>query len=258
MDFDDLREYAPGDDVRDIDWKATARSSATLVRRYHAERKQILTFVVNTSRSMSAQTDAHEVKKDVTVTAVGAVGYLTTRHGDDIALVYGDEAAVRRLPTGRSEAHLERLLQTIDSASTPKAAAAATGSLLAFAARSLKRRMIVAVVTDETTLSAEDLEAVRQLAARHTLLWLTIGDTALEGEGSGKPILDIDSGRALPEFFRTQRPLREAATAARASDRESRESLLARLGVAHTVIHSQDEVVPALISLFAQRGHARG
>ncbi|MGB2787690.1 MAG: DUF58 domain-containing protein, partial [Candidatus Saccharimonadaceae bacterium] len=54
MDFDDLREYVVGDDIKDIDWKATARSGSTLIRRYIAIRKHNIMLVVDTGRDMAA------------------------------------------------------------------------------------------------------------------------------------------------------------------------------------------------------------
>ena len=54
LDYDDLRDYVPGDEVRDIDWKATARHTSPLVRRYVATRKQNLMLVIDTGRGMAA------------------------------------------------------------------------------------------------------------------------------------------------------------------------------------------------------------
>ena len=54
MDFDDLREYVIGDDTKDIDWKATARSGNTLIRRYIAIRKHNILLIVDTGKNMAA------------------------------------------------------------------------------------------------------------------------------------------------------------------------------------------------------------
>ena len=58
IDFNDLREYVRGDDVKDIDWKASARTRMLLVRRYVAERKHTVVLAVSTGRSMAAMNDA--------------------------------------------------------------------------------------------------------------------------------------------------------------------------------------------------------
>ena len=90
LDFDDLRAYVPGDEVRDIDWKATARHGSPLVRRYLAVRRQTLLLVTDTGRNMAAESRDGEQKKDIAVLALGVVGYLAHRHGDDVGLVCGD------------------------------------------------------------------------------------------------------------------------------------------------------------------------
>ena len=67
MDFDDLREYQRGDDVRDIDWKSTARTGSVLLKRYVAVRKQNVLIVVDTGRSMTALAQDGAAKSELAV-----------------------------------------------------------------------------------------------------------------------------------------------------------------------------------------------
>ncbi len=62
IDFNDLREYVRGDDVKDIDWKASARTRMLLVRRYVAERKHTVVLAVSTGRSMAAMNDSQQCR----------------------------------------------------------------------------------------------------------------------------------------------------------------------------------------------------
>src|SRR6478752_9672895 len=71
MDFDDLREYVPGDDVKDIEWRATARSGQVRIKRYVAIRKHNIMLVVDTGRSMAATAPSGEIKRDIAVMAAG-------------------------------------------------------------------------------------------------------------------------------------------------------------------------------------------
>src|SRR6478752_5916574 len=118
LDFDDLRAYVPGDDVRDIDWKASARHGSPLIKRYVAVRRQTVLLVTDTGRNMAAEARDGEPKKDIAVMALGVVGYLAQRHGDVVGLVCGDGLGTRSIPAKAGEAHLERLLREIDSATT--------------------------------------------------------------------------------------------------------------------------------------------
>jgi uncharacterized protein (DUF58 family) len=260
MDFDDLREYTPGDDVRDIDWNATARSSATLVRRYRSERKQIVTFLVDTGRSMSAVTRLLEPKMQIVIDVVGTMAYLATRHGDDVGLLYGDALAPRRIEPGRSDSHLERILRAIDQTPGPAAPPGDMGALLTYAARTLRRRMILICVTDEAPLDERTTALVRALRARHEILWLSIGDTRLDlGTTIRTPnAYDVDTRRALPAFLLSACGVGAEARASRERESLARADVLDRAGVSNATIHSQAEVLPELIAMFSRRGYARG
>ena len=86
-DFDDLREYAPGDEVKDIDWKATARSTVPLIKRYIASRQHNIVFIVDTGRGMAAVAESGEPKKEIAIQAVGVPrlpGHASRRSGLDV------------------------------------------------------------------------------------------------------------------------------------------------------------------------------
>ena len=74
LDFENLREYIPGDSIRDIDWKASSRSGKTLVKRYMAEKKHNIMLVWDTGRKMSAHTRDLEVKQDLALNVGGIIG----------------------------------------------------------------------------------------------------------------------------------------------------------------------------------------
>ena len=118
LDYDDLREYVTGDEVRDIDWKATARHGSPLVKRWVASRTQTVLFVVDTGRGMAAQTASGEAKSAVAITLVGMLGYLALRHGDLVSLVEGDSVATHGYAAQGREGHLERLLRVIHTNTT--------------------------------------------------------------------------------------------------------------------------------------------
>ena len=90
MNFDELREYVPGDDIKDIDWKATSRSQKVLVRQYIAEKKHNLMLVMDTNRRMLAETKDGQEKKDVALISGGSLAYMVATNGDYISAVFGD------------------------------------------------------------------------------------------------------------------------------------------------------------------------
>ena len=73
LDFDDLRSYVRGDDVKDIDWKSSARSGELLVKRYRAERRHTLAFVVPAGGPLAGAATLTQSKADVVLAAIGVL-----------------------------------------------------------------------------------------------------------------------------------------------------------------------------------------
>ena len=179
LDFDDLLAYVPGDEVRDIDWKASARHGSPLIRRYVAVRRQTVLLVTDTGRNMAAEARSGEVKKDIAVLALGVMGYLAYRHGDVVGLVCGDSATTRSLPAKSGEAHLERLLRHVDLHVQLDGAASRIQDQLDYLVRNVKGRHLVFVVADEVAADAATAQLLRRLRAQHEVLWLTLRDADL-------------------------------------------------------------------------------
>ena len=110
MEFDDLRAYVPGDDVRDIDWKASARSGSVLIKRFVSEKHHKILLVADAGLNMSALAPSGEYKRDVAAHIMGAVGLIGLRRSDQIGMVYGDRRGSVNVPQRRGESHIEGLL----------------------------------------------------------------------------------------------------------------------------------------------------
>ena len=165
LDFDDLRAYIPGDEVRDIDWKASARHGSPLIKRYVAVRRQTVLLVTDTGRNMAAASLGGEEKKDIAVMALGVVGYLAHRHGDAVGLVCGDGTASRSLPAKAGEAHLERLLREVNDRTGLTSPRSGIGEQLSYVARNFSQRMLLFVVADELVPDAGMERLLRRLRA---------------------------------------------------------------------------------------------
>jgi uncharacterized protein (DUF58 family) len=253
MDFEDLRSYVAGDEVRDIDWKATARHGSTLVRRYTALRRQTVYFVLDTGRTMSARAADGEAKSEVALTVVGVLGYLAVRHGDEVSLLSGDSERTIRLPARSSENHLERVLRSIDAANGLAGPRSDLDRTLRVVARAVRRRAIVVVITDDVVLGPEQTKLVRRLRAQHELIWVTVGDLdPLRYPGA----VAVDDGWAIPEALRTDRRLTAELTRSINDEIQARQVIFDELGVSHRRIGRVDDVVPSLLHLLKARSRA--
>ncbi|WP_258066815.1 DUF58 domain-containing protein [Arthrobacter sp. GMC3] len=256
LDFDDLRSYVPGDDVRDIDWKATARVGSPLVKRYVATRRQQVLFVADTGRNMAATARGGETKKDLAVMIMGVIGSLALGHGDSVALVHGDARAQEALPAKGTEGHLERLLRIIDAVSL-KSGSSDLVAALEYAAAHYKQRMLLVVIADELAVQERCAKVLRRLGAQHEILWVQIDDVQLAGaqalRGPGQDVAAMDTVLTLLAQDPGLVGDYEAATAARA---QALADLLQSVGIVMTRIGHTEQVVGNVFALLERHRRA--
>ncbi|SEB37185.1 DUF58 domain-containing protein [Microbacterium hydrocarbonoxydans] len=258
LDFEDLRKYEYGDQVRDIDWRATARLGTPLVKRHRAMRMHTILFVVDTGRSMGALAHDERSKKDLAILATGVLGVLALRHGDDFSLVYGDSDRVRRRAPGRSEGALEHALRTIDQAIDTSTARSDRDALLSYVTRTISRRMIVVVITDEAPVTEETERMLRRLRVQHDVLWLTVSDADPVLDHSTATIRsDVDSLWEVPDFVQGDLEIIRELTAQTEADAARLAEVLKRMEISHSVLAGQDDAVTQLLQLLNRRSNAR-
>lgn len=253
MDFDDLREYIPGDDVKDIDWKATARSGQTLIRRYIAVRKHNILLVVDTGRNMSAVTSIGASKKDTAVMLAGVIGTLALKHGDFIGMVAGNSERNYYLPLKSDRIHLEQLLQKIDTSVSLDAPKSNLASQLEFVARNLRRKMMVIVISDEVPFDDQLRSSVRRLRAQHEMLWLVVSDADLSQSGK---LQSVETLEMLPEYLRTNPKVLAAYAESEAKASQEFQQSLSRLAISSERVNSEEDAVRRVFHLLERHKSA--
>lgn len=259
LDFEDLRPYEYGDQVRDIDWRATAKQGEPLIKRTKATRRHTVLFLVDSGRGMKALAEDENVKRDLVVLLTGALGFLTVRHGDDFSMVYGDAAQVRRIRPGGTEGALEHALRTVRGAIDETAAPNDRDALLRYTARNISKRTIVVLVTDEAPMTADTERLLRRLKVQHDVLWMTVRDAdpvAPEHAGTSHR-RDVDTGWGIPEFVHGDAEVMAELAALEAADTAHRDDVLRRLEITHAEFGGQDAAVPTLLAMLNRRSHAR-
>lgn len=258
LDFEDLRKYEFGDQVRDIDWRATARLGTPLVKRHRANRMHTVLFVVDTGRAMTALAHDEKPKKDLAILATGALGILALRHGDDFSLVHGDRAQIRRRAPGRSEGALEHALRTLDHAISTATAPSDRDALLSYVARTIARRCIVVIITDDAPVTDESERMLRRLRVQHDVLWITLRDAdPVLDHVSTAARADVHTRWAVPDFVHGDTEVLGELLAQSQADAERRIRLLDRLEISHTTLNTQDDAVAQLLRMLNRRAHVR-
>lgn len=256
MDFFDLREYVTGDDVKDIDWKASARRGDLLVKRFVADRKHTIALAVSASRTMAAMCDADATKGEVATLAAGVLGWLAIRHGDSVTLTHGNSDGVQgSRPSSREDA-LERMLQSLDASCLPGSPDPDLTGVLEHVVRTVRRRTILVVIADDANLDETQRRLLNRLRAQHEVLFLTIGDLDPTDPALGRALVDQPTGQAWPGFLRDATLHEEAAQ--RTTERHAlRAGHLDRLGIAHGHIATEAEVVGSIFALLERHRQAR-
>ncbi|MGN6440451.1 MAG: DUF58 domain-containing protein [Arthrobacter sp.] len=261
LDFDDLRAYVPGDEVRDIDWKATARHGSPLIRRYVAVRRQTVLLVTDTGRNMAAEARSGEVKKDIAVLALGVMGYLAHRHGDVVGLVCGDSTATLSLPAKSGEAHLERLLRHVDSHTRLEGPPSRIQDQLGYVARNVKGRHLLFVVADELAADAATAQLLRRLRAQHEVLWLTVRDADLAPSPNGTDPNAPAAYSVADESFLPWPPgvsaaVETAYTKATTERDAGRKAMLRAAGITEGDVAGSGDVITGLFALLERHRRA--
>jgi uncharacterized protein (DUF58 family) len=195
LEFDDLRPYVRGDDVRDIDWKASARSGSVLIKRFVDEKHHKILLVADAGRNMTAQAPSGEAKIDVAANILGAVGLITLGRADQIGMVYGDGRGDVNIRQGRGETHIESMLHRYYGHALAHPGASDIACQLDYVETHYRHSMLVVVVSDEPEVDGHLEDVVRSLAGRHDVLWAMVADApALGGADTHNDGYDVATG----------------------------------------------------------------
>lgn len=248
----EARAYQPGDDVRQMDWSVTARTTQAHVRQTVADRELETWVVLDLSPSLDFGTAACE-KRDLAVAALSAVTHLTSGGGNRIGAVIATGERTVRTPARGGSVHARTLLRT--AATTPRAPDGTRGDLsaaLEVLRRPPRRRGLAVVVSD--FLGDLDWErSLRGLAARHDLLAVEVLDPRdLELPDVGRVVLsDPESGRTR-EITATAR-LRADFAAAAAAHRSDVAAALRRCGCAQLTLRTDRDWVADVVRFATAR-----
>lgn len=248
LDFENLREYIPGDNIRDIDWKASSRSGTILVKRYVAEKKHNIMLVFDTGKKMTGHTKNLEIKKDLALSAGGILGYLAAKNGDNVGAVYNRSGLIQyhQLRTGLH--NIERILTIFDRENFEGGKTDLEKSL-EYLVKNIKRRMVIFIISDVMGIRDVGESTLKKLTGLHDVLFVQIGDA----DYTDGTAYNLDKDAYIPEFITGNKKLigMEQETRQRL-DKENADKLL-KYRIISTRIDKEEEMVERIIELL--EGH---
>lgn len=250
MQFEEVRPYFPGDDIRSIDWNVTARTGQPHIKLFREERELTLMFIVDVSASMRFGT-VKRFKSETAAEVAAILAHTALKSNDKVGLIIFSDKVEHYIPPKKGRAHIWRVIRdilTYDSKATHTDITAA----LNYLNRVAKRKLVAFLISD---FQCEDYEnALRRTAKHHDVIAMTISDpkekdmpkvglVELKDMESGETVLldtgDSDVRRRFDETMRCER--------------EARKDLFNACGVSQIAISTDGSTVEPIIQFFRKR-----
>ncbi|OHB73000.1 MAG: hypothetical protein A2V70_03395 [Planctomycetes bacterium RBG_13_63_9] len=250
IEFDEVREYQPGDDVRTIDWNVTARTGMPFIKRFCEERELTILFAVDVSAS-GAFGSRQRSKLDMVVEVAAMLMFSALKNNDKVGLVTFCDEVIDYFPPRKGKATVLHLIRQL-VAVQPVARETNIAAALEFLGKVQRRRAVLFLISD--FLADPAREAMAVCNRRHDLIALTVADprehvfpdvgfVTLRDAETGQ-IVELDTRhpqvRALFEH-------RAAARAQRLSDN------LKKVGVDQLAIHTDEDYLGSIHRFFRAR-----
>jgi uncharacterized protein (DUF58 family) len=181
MDFDEVREYVPGDEVRTIDWNVTARAGRPFVKKFTEERELTILLLVDVSASGNFGS-ATQSKRELAAELASVLAFSAIRNSDKVGLILYTDRIEQYIPPKKGRRHVLRVAREI-LFHQPQGRGTDTVKALDFANHILRRRAIAFLISDFQSSGdpdqalAELRRAMRQTNRRHDLVALHIEDS---------------------------------------------------------------------------------
>ena len=250
MEFDEVREYMPGDEIRSIDWNVTARTGTPYVKRYVEERELTVIFLVDLSASGTFGS-VSKLKNEVAAELCSLLAFSAVKNNDKVGLIVFTDQVEMFIPPKKGTRHVLRVIRELLNFRPRQAKTDIVGAL-DYLGKVNKKRAVVFLVSD---FQAEGFEkSMRVIGRRHDLVAVTITDPRevslpdvglleLEDAETGELVLIDTSSAAVRKNY--ERLGREQ------SDRFR--ELFASMGVDQIDVRTDRDYVPGLVQFFRKR-----
>lgn len=248
MNFEELREYVIGDNVKDIDWKASARSNKILIKQYVAEKKHNIFFILDSGKKMLADTKDLEAKKDVALIAAATIGYLVNKNGDSIGAIYNSEDT-KLFPFKNGLYNLEKILNYYEK---DIGVESNLEKLLNYTLRFIKRRMIIFVITDINGMDSLKEETLRKLSVVHDVMFINISDALI----SGNSAFDVEEESYFPKYILEDEKLKQIELELKDKIHEEIKLRFRKYKIFEETINNEKDIPENIFKLLERRKNA--
>lgn len=250
MNFENLREYVINDDIKDIDWKSSARSGTLYVKQFIAEKKHNIMLVMDTGKKMDADSDLHESKKEIALYTAGTIGYLAIKNNDYVGMIYSNAEGIEYKSFKYNLYNLEEYLCEYNKYAKIKDIN--INDVLEYLNKNISKRMIIFVITDINGIECIKTNTLKKLNQKHDILVININDNFMFGEN----IYDVSQEEYIPDFLLNDTKLHEIEKQLKNEMIKKNITKLKRNNVSTSSISSKKEINYKLIKLLEEHKYA--
>lgn len=250
MDFDDLRLYEPGDEIRSIDWNVTARQGQPFVKQFIEERELAVYLVVDISRSGDFGSKSSSKREWISEIAA-LLAFSAARNQDKVALILFSSGIDLFLPPKKGSNHLLRMVREI-LCCEPSPGMTDLSAPLKPLIHNVPRRSLVFIISD--FISHDFVRSMRTVSQRHDVIALQVTDPAEEKLPRAGRIRFHDPETGRQRIINTSKPgVMEQYAIERRAWQENLETLLKRLAVDRLTLETDRDFIPTLHAFFKGR-----
>jgi len=260
VEFDEVRPYVAGDDVRSIDWNVTARTGVPFIKRFSEERELTVMFMVDVSGSQSYGS-VQRSKMELAAEVAALLALTAIRNQDKIGLVLFSDRIVKYIPPRKGRQPVMRLVREVLAAEDEATGGTDLAGALRFLGGVQKRKCVVFLISDfmaSPAQSAECEKILRVMSRRYDMVCVPVSDPAeSELPRAGLAELEDPETGELVLVDTDDRRVRESFAAAAAEALATRERFLARNGIDHVNVSTDRPYIHDIRALFKRRAAKR-
>ncbi|MEM7052166.1 MAG: DUF58 domain-containing protein [Acidobacteriota bacterium] len=254
MEFEEVREYQPGDDIRHIDWNVTARTGTPFVKEHREERELTVMLIVDVSSS-GAFGSGDKLKNEVAAEVAAMLAYTAIQSNDRVGLIIFSDRIERYIPPKKGRAHVWRVIREILTFRPSRRSTDLDGAL-EFLSKVTPRRVVGFVISDFLDDGFED--RLRIAAQRHDLTAVTVADRR-EAELPSVGLIELEDAETGETLLidTYDRNITRGFVVLGDDDRSQRSDLFRSAGVGELPLWTDEPAADALIRYFRARERRR-
>ena len=263
VEFDEVRPYVPGDDVRSIDWNVTARTGQPFVKRFSEERELNIFFLVDVSGSQRFGS-GERTKQELAAEITSLLALTAVRNQDKIALALFSDRIVKYIPPRKGRDSVMRLVREVLAAEDDADGGTDIEGALKFLNGVQKRRAVVFLVSDFLVRGVAEAEGgllrlLRATASHHDMVCVPVSDPA-ESELPDVGLVELEDPETgeLTLVDTSSRAVRKAFAAQAAAEGEALARFFLRTGIDTLAISTDRPYIDEVRALFKRRARKRG